>query len=124
VRADDLNRLSANNGIMANEVVILLAKRAGGDIDSPYFAKLLAAITAALAWLDERTSVDATRFDYRDIALVCMWQHLEHYGLLAGLDRFRRVAARVEHLSTRPSVLATTPEASLADAKAAGWVPG
>ena len=68
---------------------------------------------------------DRDRFDYADIATVCMWQHLVHYGLemLAPLDRYPRLAARVAHLAARDSVARTTPEASLAEATAAGWSP-
>lgn len=119
---DDLNRQAALNGIMANEVTLILAKRAGGvDMDAPYFAKLRTAIESALAWLDARTPGGGD-FDYRDITLVCMWQHLVHYALVP-LTPYGNLAARVERFATRPSVAATTPEASLADARAAGWQP-
>jgi len=124
VDADALNRLAAINGVMANEVTLILSKRAGGvNMDAPYFTKLLGSIASTLDWLDARTQVEAPAFNYRDIALVCMWQHLVHYGLLP-LEDYTRVAARVALFADRPSVLSTTPERSLADAKAAGWSPG
>ena len=126
VRSDaveDLNRLAALTGIMANEVTLILAKRAGGvDMTAPYFGKLMTAIESGLAWLDARAPT-GDRFDYRDITLVCAWQHLEHYKLLS-VDRYGTLAARVARFATRPSVVATAPEASLAEAKAAGWSPG
>lgn len=119
-----MNRLAAMNGIMANEVTVILAKRAGGvDLAAPYFGKLVTAIESALAWLDGRTDPDAPGFDYRDIVLVCLWQHLVHYGLVS-LTPYGRLAARVARYADRPSVARSTPEASLADAKAAGWTPG
>jgi glutathione S-transferase len=119
-----MNRLAAMNGVMANEVTLILAKRAGGvDLAAPYFAKLVTAIETALAWLDARIDPDAPGFDYRDIVLVCMWQHLEHYGLVP-LTPYGRLAARVRRFADRPSVAASTPDRSLADAKAAGWTPG
>lgn len=124
--ADDLNRLAVVNGVMDNEVVLLLAKRGGvADLDAvTYFRKLATAIDAGLGWLDAHIDPDAPGFDYRDIAMVCLWQHLEHYQLVGGLDRYGRIAARVARFADRPSVATTTPEASLAEAKAAGWTPG
>ncbi len=117
----DLNRLAVTNGIMANEVVLILAKRGGlEDIDGvAYFRKLRAAIDSALAWLDADVDLDA-RFDYADMTMICMWQHGLHYQLVAA-HRFSRVAARVAQFADRPSVASTTPERSLAEAKAAGW---
>jgi glutathione S-transferase len=117
----DLNRLAVINGIMANEVVLILAKRGGlEDIESvAYFRKLRAAIDNGLAWLDADVDLDA-RFDYADMTMICMWQHALHYQF-ASADRYRRIAARVAQFADRPSVASTTPERSLAEAKAAGW---
>ncbi len=114
---DGLNRLAVANGVMANEVVIILAKRAGlTDIEGvAYFGKLATAIDNGLAWLETHLGSYPDRFDYADIAMVCMWQHVVHYQLamLAPLDRYPRLAARVAHLTARPSVATTTPAASL-----------
>ena len=109
-RVGDLNRLAVTSGVMANEVVLILAKRGGlEDIDRVvYFQKLMAAIDGGLAWLDQHVELDAPGFDYRDIALVCMWQHLAHYRLRA-LTPYARIAARVERFAERPSVAPSTP---------------
>lgn len=113
-----LNRLALINGVMANEVVLILAQRGGLEVDGVvYFQKLGTAIDLALGEIDRDVEVDAAGFDYRDVALVCMWQHLEHYRLRPDLARYARIAARVARLAERPSVASTTPEASLADAK-------
>jgi glutathione S-transferase len=124
-RVLDLNRLAVMNGIMANEVVIILSKRGGlADIAGvAYFRKLMAAIDHGLAWLDAHTQADHGAFDYRDITMICMWQHLVHYKLVAELDRHARIAARVARFADRPSVAGTAPEISLAEAAAAGWSP-
>ena len=126
VRSDharDLNRLAVANGIMANEVVLILARRGGlEDLDGvSYFRKLRAAIDRGLAWLDADVDLDA-RMNYADMTMICMWQHVLHYQS-APTDRYSRIAARVAQLAERPSVASTTPERSLADAKAAGWSP-
>jgi glutathione S-transferase len=109
-RVDDLNRLAVTTGVMANEVVLILAKRGGlEDIESVvYFQKLIAAIDRGLAWLDQHVDPEAPGFDYRDIALVCMWQHLGHYRLRP-LDAYVRIAARVARFADRPSVAPSTP---------------
>lgn len=121
---DAMNRLAGMNGIMANEVVVILAKRAGGvDLGAPYFRKLVTSVETTLAWLDERTVPDRSGFDYRDIVLVCMWQHLAHYRLVP-LTPYARLAARVQRFDDRPSIVASTPERSLVEATAAGWTPG
>jgi glutathione S-transferase len=124
--ARDLNRLAVINGVMANEVVVILARRGGlADIDGvAYFRKLISAIDLALAQLDGETEPDAAGFDYRDVAAICMWQHLLHYELRPDLERYTRLAARVARFADRPSVASTTPAASLAEAAAAGWQPG
>ncbi|MDB4955739.1 MAG: glutathione S-transferase family protein [Myxococcales bacterium] len=124
-RVEDLNRLAVVNGIMDNEVTLILAKR-GGLTDlagSAYFAKLAIAIEAGLAWLDDHTDPEAPGFSYGDIALVCMWQHAAHYKIAEQLDRRRRISGRVARFAARPSVASTAPEASLAEAAAAGWKP-
>jgi glutathione S-transferase len=125
-RVRDLNRLAVTGGIMDNEVVLILAKRGGlADLESvTYFQKLRGAIDTGLAWLDEHTPAEGADFDYGDIAAICMWQHLQHYGLVPDLPRYARLAARVERFAARPSIASTTPEASLAEASAAGWKPG
>lgn len=125
-RPDDMNRLAVLNGVMDNEVVLILAKRGGlADLDGvAYFRKLSSAMERGLAWLDARTDPDAGDFDYRDVTTVCLWQHLAHYAIVPGLDRYPRLAARVGRFASRPSIATTTPEASLAEAAAAGWAPG
>ena len=114
----DLNRLAVINGIMANEVVLILAERGGlSDLGNiTYFRKLMTAIDNGLAWLEGLTDPEEDSFRYGDIALICMWQHVVHYKIAQALERYPRLAARVGRFSTRSSVANTTPEASLAEA--------
>jgi glutathione S-transferase len=108
-RVVDMNRLAVTSGVMANEVVLILARRGGlEDLESvTYFRKLFAAIGNGLAWLDARVD-DDPRFDWRDIALVCMWQHLAHYKLV-DLAPYPKIAARVARFADRSSVASTAP---------------
>jgi glutathione S-transferase len=125
-RVDYLNHLAVAGGVMDNEVTLVLARRGGlEDLDSvTYFRKLKMAIETGLAWLDRRTVPDEETFDYRDVVTICMWQHLLHYALVPRPGDYARIAARVARFAVRPSVAGTTPEASLAEAAAAGWKPG
>jgi glutathione S-transferase len=108
-RVVDMNRLAVTSGVMANEVVLILARRGGlDDLEGvAYFRKLFAAIRNGLGWLDAQVD-DEPRFDWRDIALVCMWQHLAHYKLV-DLAPYPRLAARVARFADRPSVASTAP---------------
>src|SRR5450432_2560908 len=66
----DLNPLAVANGIMDNEVVLILAKRGGGidDLDAvSYFRKLTTSNHSGLAWLDANVDDDPS-LDYADIA--------------------------------------------------------
>jgi len=125
-RAGDLNRLAVVNGIMDNEVVLILARRGGvTDLTSvAYFRKLATAIDSGLAWLDGHTDPEHAGFDYRDLTTICMCQHVVYYQLVPDLARYPRIAARVARFADRPSIASTAPEASLAEATAAGWKPG
>lgn len=119
-----LNRLAVANGIMANAVSRILAKRGGfEDVDSvAYFRKLLTAMQSGLAWLDTNIALDAP-LTWADIALICMWGHTNHFKAVPELERYGRIAQRVAQFADRPSVTATAPEAAFAEAKAAGWKP-
>jgi glutathione S-transferase len=118
-----MNRLAIANGVMTNEVTLILAKRGGfEDIDGvAYFRKLKVAIDAGLTWLEANTEPGAAGFSYADVATIAMWQHLEHYAIAPDLGRFVRIAARVARFAARASVAATTPASSLA--AAAAWDP-
>lgn len=124
-RVDDLNRLAVINGLMGNEVVLILAERGGVENvdDIVYFRKLRAAIDAGLTWLDDETQRTDAMLDYPDVASICLWDHLTHYGLGADPARYPRLAQRVALFRDRPSMALTAPEASLRDATAAGWRP-
>lgn len=111
-RVADLNRLAVTNGVMQNGVVLVLAKRGGGIDDLErvtYFQKLREAMRGGLAWLDARQPDDAAPFDYRDIAAICVFQWLAHYGLVP-LEPYARLAARVARFAARPSVAPSAPE--------------
>lgn len=123
---DDMNLLAVTSGIMADEVTVLLARRAESSPgeDFAYVKKRLRAMNAGLSWIDERVEGRGPDFDWRDVALVSLWQHLEHYALVADLARFSRFASRVARFANRASVVETAPARSLEVARSRGWTPG
>ena len=120
-RADVLNRLAVANGVMDNEVTILLTQRSGGDTSGGYCKKLAAAATDGLAWLDAQASARSP-LDWADIAAICMWQHIEQTKVF-DLGPHARLAARMTELAARPSIAATSHKVTLAEAAASGWKP-
>lgn len=119
--AGDLNRLAVANGVMDNEVTVLLTQRSGGDISGGYCKKLIASASDGLAWLDARAPASSP-FDWADIATICMWQHIE-YTKVFDLRPHAKLAARMAELAARPSVAATSHDVVLTEAAAAGWKP-
>lgn len=119
-----LNRLAVANGVMENEVILVLAKRGGlEDLKSvAYFRKLMTAMREGLTWLDTNVALDAP-MTWADITLICMWDHLVYYKTFGKLESYPRIAERVAQFAQRPSVAATAPEPSIAEATAAGWKP-
>lgn len=117
----DANIQSVINSTMSNEVVLLLTERSGGDITGiPYMQKLDSAIHSGLAYLEEVVTKREASYDYRDISLICLWDHLVH-NQWKGLEQYPRIQAHVSRFAVRPAVAASTPRQSLLDASAAGW---
>ena len=78
---DKLNARAVMNGVMANEVKLVLSKRTGLTPDGLYFFdKARAAIEQALAWLEARASMfDADHPTYAEFHFISMWEHLILY---------------------------------------------
>jgi len=121
---DDMNRLAVMNGIHGERgrAASGKARRARGHRRRRVFSEVEERDRRGLQWLDAHVDVKREGFDYRDVVLVCMWQHLAHYGFVP-LEAYARVRARVDRFAPRASVSSTTPAQSVRDAEAAGWKP-
>lgn len=79
-----LNLRAMMNGIMQEEVKLILAARTGVETaELPFFRKARVAIENGLEWLETR----ADRFDagspaYLEFHLVCLMDHLEHFRVV------------------------------------------
>lgn len=74
-----LNFRAVINGIMAQEVEILLAERTGIDTHHVRFQKMRKSIALALSWLEKEHSYFPKDPSYCGFHLVCMWDHLKLY---------------------------------------------
>ncbi len=110
---DQRNALSMINAAMAAEVEILLSTRSGiEDIESyEYFRRYFEVIRRCLRWLESEgpASWVQSEFSYLDIALTCMWDHLDHYDTVENLDRFSWIRERVTTFAARESVVESAP---------------
>lgn len=85
----DLNARAILNGVMLEEVKIILAKRTGIETENyPFFSKAKQSIELGVKWIHENlSSFDNKNFKYRDLHLLCLWEHLEAHQLIpTGLE--------------------------------------
>lgn len=79
-----LNARAVMNGIMGNEVKLILSARTGLD-PTPhlYFQKAENAIIQSLTWLEAKADLFGSgELSYADFHFISMWDHLKLYGLL------------------------------------------
>lgn len=99
-----LNARALLNGIMAAEVEIILASRAGIDTDTARFNKMRDSMRASLAWLNERATTLFSRHTYLGFHLVCAWDHLQLYNVIelehARLQSVSKEMSQLEYVRT------------------------
>ncbi|WP_306253529.1 glutathione S-transferase family protein [Parvularcula sp. IMCC14364] len=80
-----LNARAVMNGIMANDVKLLLSARTGlHPADYDYFKKAKSSIVLSLAWLESHSGLFGLENNtYADFHLVSMWDHLDFYNVVA-----------------------------------------
>lgn len=104
-----LNARAVMNGIMGNEVKVILADRTGLDPKPhAYFQKALKAMTQSLNWLEERAPLFANEaLTYLDFQFISMWDHLKLYGVVP-LD-YPQLAAVAQRLSDNKMINQSKP---------------
>lgn len=99
---DTLNARAVLNGIMAAEVELLLARRAGLDVNnSPRWDKKRAVIGNGLAWLEARASLFSGEASYLGFHLLACWEHLLRFRQLPDMP-LPGLAKRVHALAELP----------------------
>ena len=79
-----MNARAVMNGIMQNDVKLVLGERTGINIDDlVYFQKARKSIAGGLLWLQERRHLlNGNRPTYLDFHFISMWDHLKYFGLV------------------------------------------
>lgn len=99
----DLNARAILNGIMAEEVKVLIAKRMQVPIESyDYFDRAIEAMRGGLDWLENNSEkFSASSPKYRELHLVCLFEHIAYYDLipLNQYQKLNRVVAEVSSLA-------------------------
>lgn len=80
----ELNIRAIMNGIMSEEVKLIIARRTGLPTENyPFFDKTMQVIMNGLDWLEaEFAQFNEITPGYLEFHLVCLWQHLDYYKLL------------------------------------------
>ena len=94
----DLNARAVMNGVMSEEVKLILARRTGVPVEAyAFFAKAVRSIEHGLRWPEAHAArFEADGLTYREIHLVCLWEHLAHYKIVPlHYERLAEVVARV-----------------------------
>lgn len=108
----DLNARAMMNGIMAEEVKVIVARRMQVPTESyKYFGKAHNAIEHGLTWLNaHHAQFDAVNPTYRDFHLVCCWDHLEYYDFVPNMTgKFKHLHEIVSRVSENEIVRQTAP---------------
>lgn len=79
-----LNIRAVMNGIMQEEVKLILAERAGVPVqDYSFFRKSRQAIVQGMEWLEQHASeFDSQKPGYLEFHLVCLLEHLMYYKIV------------------------------------------
>jgi glutathione S-transferase len=107
---EKLNARAVLNGIMTDEVKIILAERTGlTTAPHAFFRKARTSIEQGLAWLENRAAMfNAERPGYLEFHLISLWDHLRYYGLFElehpALD------AICSELGRRPRIAQSAPQ--------------
>ncbi|HEX7046576.1 MAG TPA: glutathione S-transferase [Gammaproteobacteria bacterium] len=106
-----LNMRAVMNGIMADEVKIVLAERTGLDTKPhAFFQKALAGIKNGLQWLDgQAIFFNVGQPGYLEFHLVCLWDHLKIYNLVS-LD-YPALDSVTRELNTQERITRSAPPA-------------
>jgi glutathione S-transferase len=110
----DLNIRAILNGIMENEVKIILAQRSHIPIENyDYYKKCFKAINQGLKWIEENSHhFSASKFKYRELHLICTIDHLKHYNLVP-LESFEKTREVVNMVSKNPFVFKSAFKSSI-----------
>lgn len=104
-----LNIRAVLNGLMGEEVKVILAKRMGVPIEQyQFFDDATEAIVNSLQWLEQNAaSFNSEKPGYPEFHLVCAFEHIDHYQLLP--LEYPRLRSLVQQVLANETILKTSP---------------
>lgn len=106
----ELNARAVLNGIMAEEVCVILAKRMAVPIEKfAFFDRSFTAVENGFAWLEDNGSRFRSQHPrYLDLHLLCLWEHIEYYNLVP-LGAYRSLREVTVNLAASPWIRKSAP---------------
>lgn len=112
-KLSDLNVRAIINGVMNEEVKLIVAGRHQLETEGvTYFEKSRASMQHGLQWLEQhhRLFLPEPQPKYRDLHLVCLWDHLAYYGNIVDLTPYRCIQEKVLRINeTCPALQLSSP---------------
>lgn len=108
----DLNIKAMLNGVMSEEVKIIVARRLQVPTQEfGFFAKAQNAVDNGLTWLDgQHAKFDATKPTYKEFHLVCCWDHLAYYDFVLNMtEKYKHLHDIVTRVSENKVISQSAP---------------
>lgn len=109
-QVNDLNIRAVLNGIMSEEVTVIIARRLSVPTEQySFFDDALDAMKNGLAWLENNANqFDAENPKYKEFHLLSLWEHLCYYDLFPmSYERLRTLTAKI---SENPKIRQSSPQ--------------
>lgn len=105
----NLNVRAVLNGVMQEEVKVILAARTGVPIENyKFFDKSKVAMAQGLKWLEEKSEIfRPNKPTYREFHLICLWEHLQYYDLIP--SEYPNLKLIVDSVGADPVVRKSSP---------------
>lgn len=105
----DLNIRAVLNGMMSEEVTVIIARRTSVPTEQySFFDDALDAVKNGLAWLESNAErFNVTNPTYKEFHLVCLWDHLAHYDFVP--LEYEKLARIVGKVSEHPVIKQSAP---------------
>jgi len=105
-----LNIRAVMNGMMQEEVKLILAKRTGVPIDQyEFFHKSKQVLSQGLNWLETNASnFDSKNPGYLEFHLLCLWEHLDFFHFIDQSLDLPQLRFIYHELSQQPSIQKTS----------------
>ena len=108
----DLNTRAMLNGIMAEEVKVIVAQRHNVPTHLySNFGRSIDAVKNGLSWLEQNhNKFNIKTPTYREFHLACCWDHLVYYDFIKEMEiNYPKINEIVQNISGNPIIYSTSP---------------